>query len=48
MKAFWMEEIEIKYLFITRISTHVVENSYGTLDKPEENFRQQRERKTII
>ena len=36
-----MEELEIKYLLITRISTYIVENFYGSLEKPEENEKKQ-------
>ena len=36
-----MEELEIKYLLITIISTYIVENFYGSLEKPEEKFRKQ-------
>lgn len=31
-----MEELEKEYLFIVRLSTYIVENSYDSLDKPEE------------
>lgn len=38
MNAFWMEELEKEYLFIVRLSTYIVENSYGSLDKPEKKI----------
>lgn len=43
-----MDELENEYLFITRLSTCIVENSYGSLDNPEEKFRQQFEKKSIM
>ena len=48
MNAFRMEELENEFMFITKLTTHTVENSYGTLDKPEGKFRQQWERKTTV
>ena len=41
MNAFWMEELEIKYLLITRISTYIIKHFCGSFDKPEEKSRQQ-------
>lgn len=43
-----MEELENEYLFITRLSTHILKIPMEFLDKSEEEFRYQWEKQTYI